>query len=70
MMASFELTPPIARLVTDEQLLLLVTCLDDVHVLAPHLLLQLHIGLIVGRLSQNNLPRLYPHFLCNQGSQF
>ena len=67
MMASLELTPPVARLITDQSLLLLLPCLDDEHVLAPHLLLQLNIRLIVCKLAQCNLPCLHTNLLGNQG---
>ena len=45
------------------------TCLDDVYILAPHLVHQLNISLIVGKLSQKNFARFNSNFSCNKFSQ-
>ena len=46
------------------------TCLNDVNILAPHLIHQLHVCLIVGEFLQQNLARPDTHFSCNQLCQF
>ena len=45
------------------------TCLDDVDILAPYLVHQLNVGLIVCKLSQNNFARFNTNFSCNEFSQ-
>ena len=46
------------------------TCLNDVNILAPHLVHQLHVCLIVCEFLQQNLARSDTHFSCNQLCQF
>ena len=47
-----------------------VTGLYDVDVLAPHLVQQLHVGLVVCKLLQQDLARSHPNLPCNQLGQF
>ena len=46
------------------------TCLNDVNILAPHLVHQLHVCLIVCKFLQQNLARSDTHFSCNQLCKF